>query len=75
LCLQFIQKRGRTSKQKDVSYITPYGEEIRSKQQLEKYLKGHPGGPTAIDFDWTSGALFMNDEVSSKNCFLSAYPF
>jgi len=49
--------------------------EIRSKRQLEKYLKGHPGGPTASDFDWTSGALFMNDEVSSKNCFLSAYPF
>jgi hypothetical protein len=46
---------GSTPKGKGVSYVTPDGEEIRSKRQMKKYLKGHPGGPTAADFDWTSG--------------------
>ncbi|CAK9228505.1 unnamed protein product [Sphagnum troendelagicum] len=40
---------------KDVSYITPDGEEISSKRQLQKHLKGHPGCPTGANFDWTSG--------------------
>ncbi|CAK9199034.1 unnamed protein product [Sphagnum troendelagicum] len=46
---------GSTPKGKGVSYVTPDGEEIRSKRQMKKYLKGHPAGPTAADFDWTSG--------------------
>jgi hypothetical protein len=57
LYLQFIQKIGGTPTGKDVSYITPDGEEISSKRQLQKHLKGHPGGPTGANFDWTSGAL------------------
>ncbi|KAH9545428.1 hypothetical protein CY35_12G047900 [Sphagnum magellanicum] len=41
---------------------------------MKKYLKGHPGGPTAADFDWTSGEsprrslrLSSNERLSSDS--------
>jgi hypothetical protein len=62
--IQFSKKiGGSTPKGKGVSYVTPDGEEIRSKRQMKKYLKGHPAGPTAADFDWTSGTLHVLNGV------------
>ncbi|CAM6124780.1 unnamed protein product [Calypogeia fissa] len=52
---KLMLKKGGTPKKKDVVYVAPDGEEIRTKRQLEKYLKNHPGGPSASDFDWSTG--------------------
>eukprot|EP00249_Psilotum_nudum_P033915 c5190_g1_i1 orf=194-1036(+) len=47
--------KGQTPKKSDVIYVAPGGEEIKSKTHLQRYLKGHPGGPTASEFNWSSG--------------------
>jgi len=44
--------RGTPGKKKDVSFVSPDGEEIKTKRQLDKYLKAHPGTLTASDFEW-----------------------
>lgn len=48
-------KKGGTPTRKDVSFIAPDGEEIKSKRMLERYLKSHPGGPAVSEFDWSAG--------------------
>ncbi|CAL1414608.1 unnamed protein product [Linum trigynum] len=42
-------------KKSEISFIAPTGEEITGRRQLEQYLKAHPGGPAASDFDWGTG--------------------
>jgi len=44
--------RGTPGKKKDVTFVAPDGEEIKTKRQLDKYLKAHPGTLTASDFEW-----------------------
>ncbi|KAL3518635.1 hypothetical protein ACH5RR_021224 [Cinchona calisaya] len=39
----------------EIVFISPTGEEIKSKKQLEQYLKSHPGGPYSSEFDWGTG--------------------
>lgn len=54
-CHEYMQisgKKGGTPKKKDVCFLTPDGEEVKNKRQLDKYLKAHPGTLTAADFDW-----------------------
>ncbi|XP_024386062.1 methyl-CpG-binding domain-containing protein 10 [Physcomitrium patens] len=51
------ETRGGTPKKKVVSFLTPDGEEIRNKTQLNKYLKAHPGTVVVTDFDWGSPAF------------------
>ncbi|XP_024386060.1 uncharacterized protein [Physcomitrium patens] len=45
-------KKGGTPKRKDVTFVAPDGEEIKTKRQLDKYLKAHPGTLSAGDFEW-----------------------
>ncbi|KAL3530307.1 hypothetical protein ACH5RR_009629 [Cinchona calisaya] len=48
---KFTPKRRRN----EIIFISPTGEEIKSKKQLEQYLKSHPEGPAASEFDWGTG--------------------
>lgn len=48
-------KKGGTPKKKDVYFVAPDGEEIKSKRLLDRYLKSHPGGPASSEFDWSAG--------------------
>ncbi|KAK9279359.1 hypothetical protein L1049_013038 [Liquidambar formosana] len=51
----FTPRRGGTPRRNDIVFISPTGEEIRSRKQLEQYLKSHPGDLSASDFDWGTG--------------------
>ncbi|KAJ8649601.1 hypothetical protein MRB53_002624 [Persea americana] len=53
--LQFTPKKGGTPRRNEVVFISPTGEEIRSKRQLEQYIKSHPGGPSSTEFNWGTG--------------------
>lgn len=35
-----------------MTFVAPDGEEIKTKRQLDKYLKAHPGTLSAGDFEW-----------------------
>jgi len=52
---KFLPKQSGTPKKNEIIFTSPTGEEIVSKRQLEQYLKAHPGGPTASEFDWGTG--------------------
>lgn len=45
-------KKGGTPRKKDVIFVAPDGEEIKTKRQLEKYLKAHSGTLSVSDFEW-----------------------
>lgn len=47
--------KGLTPTKTDVIYIAPNGEEIKSKTQLQRYLKAHKDGPAVSEFNWSSG--------------------
>lgn len=49
---KIIPKRGSTPNRGDIVFISPTGEEIKTKKQLEQYLKSHPGEPAASEFSW-----------------------
>lgn len=53
--MQFFPKKSGTPKKNEIVFTAPTGEEITSKKQLEQYLKAHPGGPAASEFDWGTG--------------------
>ncbi|KAL6506497.1 hypothetical protein OROGR_024678 [Orobanche gracilis] len=48
-------KKSGTPKRNVIVFISPTGEEIKNKRQLDQYLKSHPGGPAASEFDWGTG--------------------
>ncbi|KAK4440556.1 Methyl-CpG-binding domain-containing protein 11 [Sesamum alatum] len=52
---KFTPKKGSTPQRNDIVFVSPTGEEIKNKRQLEQYLKSHPGGPAALEFDWGTG--------------------
>lgn len=52
---KFLPKKGGTPKKNDIVFTAPTGEEITTRKQLEQYLKSHPGGPPAAEFDWGTG--------------------
>ncbi|XP_062078088.1 methyl-CpG-binding domain-containing protein 11-like [Humulus lupulus] len=52
---KFLPKQGGTPKKNEIVFTAPTGEEISNKKQLEQYLKAHPGGPAASEFDWGTG--------------------
>lgn len=58
---QFWSKEGGVPNRKDVSYIAPNGEEIKSARHLICYLKVYAGDLKAGDFCWTSGDSLMRD--------------
>ncbi|KAJ7279867.1 hypothetical protein O6H91_01G167800 [Diphasiastrum complanatum] len=64
---KLAHKKGGTPKRRDVVFIAPSGEEIRSKAHLERYLKANPGGPQLTDFDWSTGGTPRRSErLSTK---------
>ncbi|KAJ4839230.1 hypothetical protein Tsubulata_007762 [Turnera subulata] len=52
---KFLPKKSGTPKKSEIIFTAPTGEEITSRRQLEQYLKAHPGGPPASEFDWGTG--------------------
>ncbi|KAB2598944.1 methyl-CpG-binding domain-containing protein 11-like [Pyrus ussuriensis x Pyrus communis] len=52
---KFLPRQSGTPKKNEIVFTAPTGEEITSKRQLEQYLKAHPGGPAASEFDWGTG--------------------
>ncbi|KZV26980.1 methyl-CpG-binding domain-containing protein 11-like [Dorcoceras hygrometricum] len=52
---KFTPRKGGTRRRNDIVFISPTGEEIRHKKQLEQYLKSHNGGPAMSEFDWGLG--------------------
>ncbi|OQU91267.1 hypothetical protein SORBI_3001G153400 [Sorghum bicolor] len=51
----------------EVLFVSPTGEEIKSKRQLTQYLKAHPGGPASSEFDWgTSDTPRRSARLSEK---------
>ncbi|KAF5453236.1 hypothetical protein F2P56_028152 [Juglans regia] len=51
----FFPKKGGTPRKNEIVFITPTGEEINNKKQLEQYLKSHTGNPAISEFDWGTG--------------------
>ena len=49
-------KKTRTPGRSTIVFVSPTGEEIKSKTQLDRYLKSHPGGPLSSEFDWSTGS-------------------
>ncbi|WZY95394.1 hypothetical protein YC2023_067723 [Brassica napus] len=41
-------------KKTEIVFVSPTGEEISNRKQLEQYLKSHPGIPGSAKFDWTT---------------------
>ncbi|KAJ8630933.1 hypothetical protein MRB53_024256 [Persea americana] len=67
---KFTPKKGVTLRRNEIFFISPTGEEIRNKRQLEQYLKSHPGGPSSTEFDWGTGdtprrSARINDKVKA----------
>ena len=56
LCLQLNPKKSGTPRRNEVVFVSPTGEEIKSKRQLDQYLKSHPGGHSSSEFDWSTGS-------------------
>ncbi|KAJ9163090.1 hypothetical protein P3X46_022800 [Hevea brasiliensis] len=52
---KFLPKKSGTPKKNEIIFTAPTGEEITGRRQLEQYLKAHPGGPAASEFDWGTG--------------------
>ncbi|XP_060169919.1 methyl-CpG-binding domain-containing protein 11-like [Lycium barbarum] len=52
---RFTPRKSGTPRRNDIVFVAPDGDEIKNKRQLDKYLKSHPGGPPASEFDWGTG--------------------
>ncbi|KAM7522648.1 hypothetical protein LguiA_012550 [Lonicera macranthoides] len=52
---RFTPKKGGTPKRNEIIFISPTGEEIKTKKHLDQYVKSHPEGPSASEFDWGTG--------------------
>lgn len=52
--------------------MAPDGEEIKTKRQLDKYLKAHPGTLTASDFEWGVAAVETPPENRRRSARLNS---
>ncbi|KAI0498902.1 hypothetical protein KFK09_019800 [Dendrobium nobile] len=52
---KFTPRKAGTPKRNEIVFISPTGEEIRNKKQLDQYIRSHPGGPSSSEFVWGSG--------------------
>ncbi|XP_074582786.1 uncharacterized protein LOC141839033 [Curcuma longa] len=52
---KFILNEDASPRKNEIVFISPTGEEIKNKRQLQQYLKSHPGGPSSSEFDWGTG--------------------
>ncbi|KAK4607246.1 hypothetical protein RGQ29_001175 [Quercus rubra] len=61
-------KKSGTPRRNEVVFVSPTGEEIKSKRQLDQYLKSHPGGHSSSEFDWsTGGTPRRSSRISQKS--------
>ncbi|KAG6532038.1 hypothetical protein ZIOFF_005876 [Zingiber officinale] len=51
----FVLNEDGTPRRNEILFISPTGEEIKSRRQLQQYLKAHPGSPSSAEFDWRTG--------------------
>ncbi|KAJ0253454.1 hypothetical protein HA466_0111380 [Hirschfeldia incana] len=51
----FYPELGASSKMPKVTFIAPTGERFKTRGELKKYLRAHPGSPDISEFDWTNG--------------------
>lgn len=64
----FNPKKSGTPRRNEVVFVSPTGEEIKSKRQLDQYLKSHPGGHSSSEFDWsTGGTPRRSSRISQKS--------
>uniref|UniRef100_A0A2N9HCZ8 MBD domain-containing protein n=1 Tax=Fagus sylvatica TaxID=28930 RepID=A0A2N9HCZ8_FAGSY len=64
----FTPRKSGTPRRNEVVFVSPTGEEIKSKRQLDQYLKSHPGGPSISEFDWsTGGTPRRSTRISQKS--------
>ncbi|XP_038970188.1 methyl-CpG-binding domain-containing protein 11-like [Phoenix dactylifera] len=52
---KLMPKKVGTPRRNDVVFISPNGEEIKNKKQLEIFLRLHPENPPSSEFDWGTG--------------------
>lgn len=52
---KFMPKKSGIFKKNEVVFISPTGEEVHNRKQLEKYIKATPGSPALSEFDWGTG--------------------
>ncbi|XP_004251394.1 methyl-CpG-binding domain-containing protein 11-like [Solanum lycopersicum] len=52
---RFTPGKSSTPRRYAIVFVSPDGDEIKNKKQLDKYLKSHPGGPPASEFNWGTG--------------------
>lgn len=52
---QFTPKKAGGARKPEIVFVAPTGEEIKSKRQLDQYLRSNPGGPPSSEFDWGTG--------------------
>ncbi|KAJ8470168.1 hypothetical protein OPV22_024511 [Ensete ventricosum] len=52
---KFMLNEDGTPRRNEIVFVSPTGEEIKSKRQLQQYLKSHSGGPPSSEFDWGTG--------------------
>lgn len=52
---KFLPKQGGTPTKNEIIFISPTGEELSTRKQLEQYLKTHAGNPPISEFDWGTG--------------------
>lgn len=50
-----MPRKDGTPKKNIIVFVTPTGEEVTSRRQLEQYLKSHPDGPRVTEFEWGTG--------------------
>ncbi|XP_039140685.1 methyl-CpG-binding domain-containing protein 11 isoform X1 [Dioscorea cayenensis subsp. rotundata] len=52
---KFTPKKAGGARKPEIVFVAPTGEEIKSKRQLDQYLRSNPGGPPSSEFDWGTG--------------------
>ncbi|KMZ62198.1 hypothetical protein ZOSMA_486G00160 [Zostera marina] len=63
---KFLPKTSGTPKKSEIIFVSPTGEEMKNKKQLDQYLKAHPGSPSSSEFDWGTGDTPRRSERISK---------
>ncbi|XP_022714821.1 methyl-CpG-binding domain-containing protein 11-like [Durio zibethinus] len=51
----FFPKKVGSPRKTEIMFVSPTGEEINNRKQLEQYLKSNPGNPPITEFDWGTG--------------------
>eukprot|EP00252_Welwitschia_mirabilis_P003512 TRINITY_DN1356_c0_g1_i2.p1 TRINITY_DN1356_c0_g1~~TRINITY_DN1356_c0_g1_i2.p1 ORF type:complete len:383 (+),score=142.79 TRINITY_DN1356_c0_g1_i2:111-1259(+) len=52
---KYFPKKKGTPRRYEVIFVAPTGEEIKTRTQLDKYLRSHAGSPPISEFNWSTG--------------------